>query len=143
MYRSSQRTGFLDLPDFEVYTNEELLRVEETITVTEWFDFVLQNSWVGGVTNRANPGFCSDGMGFVYLRGSMQSGTTSGGTTVATLPPDLRPNFELELPFAYVGGGSYKRGTYIINPDGTIDIYNVSGANPVLSMDSIQFRIGQ
>lgn len=145
---------FRNLPDFNTLPElreelEDILReIAEGQSVSDWYDFTLQNSWVsakgggGHLDASANPGYCSTGSGFVWLRGGLSDGTKTNGTTIATLPDELWPNHELALRLLYNDSG-HGHASLHITTSGELQIYGVSGSDPEISLDGISFRIGQ
>ena len=93
-----------------------------------WFNLKLENSWVQTSTIEARlPTFSKDIFGWVHIRGVISSGTTTDGTTIATIPHlEYRPEV-VEIITMVEDAGSGNAHLHI-NPDGTLDIYGVTGS---------------
>lgn len=122
---------------------EELREIELALQISDWYDFTMQNSWTGGVSGYAEPGYSSDGGERVYLRGSTGGGTKTAGTTICTLPEELWPMHELVFPLPYRDSSVPAHGELHITAGGALQIYGVSGIAPILSLDGVIFRVGQ
>lgn len=107
------------------------------ITPEAWTTPTLQNSWVAysGGFNAAQ--YSKTGTGWVYLRGLIRDGTTTGGTLLFTLPTGYRPINE--MLFSVANSSGYSR----VNIRSTGDvIVAVCPGNDWQSLDSISFRLG-
>lgn len=56
-----------------------------------WTGLSLNNGWVVFNTSNASPAYIKASDGIVTLKGLIKSGTTTNGTTLATLPASFRP----------------------------------------------------
>jgi hypothetical protein len=110
-----------------------------------WFDWIstpkstapltLSNSWVAGSWGIT---FYKEN-GVVRLSGRLSNGTTTAGTTVATLPAGFRPAFDIFFVVA-CGAGASSTGVVTISTAGVITIVNVAN-NTYLDLGSISFPI--
>lgn len=78
----------------------------ENVTPTEWRDLTLLNSWaVWTTTSGWSPSArCRREGNVVYLRGMIDSGTTTAGTVILVLPDEYRPEHSIMLPVVASGG---------------------------------------
>ena len=94
-----------------------------------WTNFSLQNGWVVIASRRAA---YRKVLGMVQIEFGVNTGTSTDGTLLATLPVGLRPAFQLALPV--VSGPNTTPSTTISGPrvivgtDGTIVCQNCSTA---------------
>ena len=96
----------------------------------------LVNSWVAYGGTFDIPGYLKDSLGFVHMRGTMKSGTTSAGTTLFTLPAGFRPESDTYLPAVSASAGN--SGSIQIQSNGTVAI--ISGVNTFFSIGHIVFK---
>lgn len=98
----------------------------------------FQNSWanVGG-SNDETLGYRLEGNRKLHLKGYIDSGTTTDGTVIFTLPSDYRPIKEIRTPTSYTQGGAEHFCEVEILTNGDVTIYGVSGGAPALSLHTI------
>jgi hypothetical protein len=106
-----------------------------TTQTTAWTNLTLQNSWVNSGGTYPNASYRLNAMGEVELRGSIKSGLTTSGTTIATLPAGFRPTHDRNYVVYSTDGTNYLLATIQITSAGVIRIF--SGGNAILSLDSI------
>lgn len=82
------------------------------------------NSWTSSTTL-----FSVDAAGRVHLSGLATAGTKADGTTIYTLPVNLRPS--LNLSFATITDVGSETARVDVNADGTVKIYQISTATTV------------
>lgn len=87
-----------------VGTSDTQTLTNKTLTQESWSAPTLLNSWANAGAPFANAGYMKDSMGFVHLRGIISGGTTTGGTTIFTLPANYRPTATLAFPVSVAGG---------------------------------------
>ena len=56
----------------------------------EWYDMVLENSWVAYSSSFSTPSYAKDDNGFVYLKGLVKNGS-SQAADITSLPAGYRP----------------------------------------------------
>ena len=102
-----------------------------------WTALTMQNGWVSfGAPNSALQ-YTKASDNIVQLRGMIKSGTTTAGTTVATLPAGARPKQRIIL--AVPNNGAHAR--IDIHPTGIITITGTS--NAWASFDNVSFLAEQ
>lgn len=95
-------------------------------------------SWVDFGTPTPTIGAAIDDQGFVQCRGSLKSGTTTPGTTIAALPSGMRPASTQYFLLPTTTGTPCQ-----VSVDSTGAIVVVSGADATrTSLDAIRFRAG-
>lgn len=90
---------------------------------TPLLTLTLANSWVAYDPNWQEPVYWKDAEGWVTVQGSMSSGTTTPGTTIATLPVGYRPS-KVSGPYLSYGasiGAIYVSSTGDIVINSTLD----------------------
>ncbi len=103
-----------------------------------WHNLTLQNGWAAAGGSFHTPSFRNMGDGTVLLRGSMAGGTTTTGTTVATLPTAYRP--DLQTFFTTNGNGPGATFAITILPTGAINISQALGSTS-LTLDGVRFPL--
>lgn len=102
---------------------------------TGWTSLPLQNGWVwyssAGIFS--TPAYIKAADGIVSLKGLIMSGTTTAGTTIATLPAGYRPSSR--LIFEVVNNSAASRVD--VYPTGQVIIQ--TGGNVWLALDNISF----
>ena len=98
---------------------------DNDLTSTAWTAMTLQNSWTVYSGNRA---VYRKVFGRIEVWLSIVAGTLTDGTIVATLPAGYRPPYEVGFIGLRTGGSSSSPGTLVIGTDGTMKIYNMTGA---------------
>jgi len=84
---------------------------------TDWVAPTLLNSWVDAGGSLAVAGYRLKG-GIVYGKGTVDTGTATGGTVIYTLPEGYRPEEDLE--FVNISNGAV--GQFDIQSDGDVVI---------------------
>ena len=94
-------TGNTTIANIETAINNGDLDAKANISQPSWTSPTLVNSWVnnGGTTDTV--GYMKDTLGFVHLKGTIKSGTT---TTVLTLPVGYRPLLDKNICMATNSG---------------------------------------
>ena len=72
----------------------------------------------------------------VQLRGVIDGGTTTSGTTIATLPSGFRPPAEDLFPIA--GSGDIGGGYILVKSNGVMEVWGIS-ANGALGLSGVRF----
>lgn len=90
------------------------------------------NSWVAYAAGEQVPGFWRDPFGWVYLRGTLKSGTLN--TTAFTLPPGFRPLLNESFPAVANSAFAYCS----VNASGAVT--PVNGSNVWFSLAGISFK---
>jgi hypothetical protein len=100
-----------------------------------WCDLTLQNSWAwyNSTGIFATPQYTKAADGVVTLKGLIRSGSTTGGSIIATLPAGYRPSATLLEEVASNGAS----GRIDINSSGNILFQ--TGSNVWLSLDGVNF----
>lgn len=119
------------------FLDEELSRLEATLSAPKFIAPTLLNSWVNYGAGWAVAGFYMDGLGRVHLKGLVKSGTTTAGTTIFTLPKGYRP--AESLVFVIVSNDLV--GRVDVYPNGNVAI--VVGSATWLSFNGISFAAEQ
>jgi hypothetical protein len=102
-----------------------------------WIAPTLLNGWVNFGGNTQNISYFKDEFGFVHIRGSIKSGTTTNFTKIFDLPVGYRPLKEVAIPIA-LDGPAY--GSVVIDTNGGVLLY---GSNAVFtSLTGISFKVG-
>ena len=119
-----------------------------TVTATQiktlrWHALTLENGWTAFTgPYAATPAYAKDAFGFVHLRGTVD-GSAKTTNVIANLPPGFRP----PSTHAWVPASS-TTGIFdpqlvnldILNSDGSIAIYNGTGANDhFVSLEGVEF----
>lgn len=93
-----------------------------------------QPAFAGTWTASSNkPRFFKDPHSVIHLEGAVNGGVS--GTTIFTLPPGYRPNYQGLFPVRVTGPAT---GTIIVNTDGTV--VHESGAVTLVALDGIVFK---
>lgn len=96
----------------------------------------LGNSWVNFGGSYATAAYYKDGLGRVYLRGTIKDGSIPG--VVFTLPAGYRP--AAQLRFGVMSHGAFGRVDVYANGDVEV---NLPSTNSSLSLDQVHFRAEQ
>lgn len=100
-----------------------------------WVDLTPQSGWTN-VTN-APIGYWVEPDGTVNLRGRLSAGTKTDGTTIFTVPAALRPEYDIRLTIPH-DDKNVAQGL-LSATDGTMKIYNVTGAAATLFFTGIYY----
>jgi hypothetical protein len=101
-----------------------------------WIEPTLLNGWVNFGGDTPNIAYFKDEFGFVHIRGSIKSGTTTNFTKIFDLPVGYRPLKEVAIPIA-LDGPAY--GSVVFATNGGVLLY---GSNAVFtSLSGISFRV--
>ena len=98
----------------------------------------LLNSWVAYSSSYDQPTFSKSIDGYVVLSGAIASGTTTGGTTLFTLPTGFTPPYNGRYSCFSENGSSQVLSNVEIDTNGNVLIE--SGANTLFSLSGITFR---
>jgi len=121
--------------------NDNFTTIENALAHGTWVSLTLNAQWgsyntLNAVTEYYEPEYRIDGLGFVHMRGVVQS--TASGNIIATLPVGFRPFRTLAL-VAFTSDTS--KAMYIY-PDGQIEVLNTSGGR-IISFDGVSFEAEQ
>ncbi|MBC7868583.1 hypothetical protein H7X69_00165 [Candidatus Saccharibacteria bacterium] len=103
-----------------------------------WTTPVLQNGWVA-FPGWSTPRYTKSADGMVVVKGLIQSGTTTSGTVLTTLPPGYRPNERLLMGIS----SQNVFGRVDVLPSGEIIAVVIPIANGWISLDSVAFMAEQ
>jgi hypothetical protein len=87
---------------------------------SQWFDMTLQNGWLNYGNPHSVAGFRKDDNGVVHVRGLIKTGTTTSGTTIATLPDGFRPTGTRNKSVNSTNGSTGSPGRVSISSAGDI-----------------------
>jgi hypothetical protein len=102
-----------------------------------WINAVLQNGWKN-TAGFATAQYMKDELGFVHIKGVVDSGTTTAGTVILTLPAGYRPKEKNIFSVPTYSGTSDTHGRIDVWSDGTVAIY--TGGSGYLSLSVPPFR---
>jgi hypothetical protein len=102
-----------------------------------WIAPTLLNGWVNFGSGNIEASFYKDEFGVVHLSGLIKSGTTTGGTTLFTLPIGYRPPLSINFITADVDGFA----RLFITNTGVVGI-DANVSNIYLSLNQISFKVG-
>ncbi|SDT26341.1 hypothetical protein SAMN05444162_3599 [Paenibacillaceae bacterium GAS479] len=105
----------------------------------QWINATLLNGWVPYTDLSAQYLKSSDGL--VYMRGLIQDGTATFGTTILRLPAGFRPGRTLVISTTANNGTEYRPAVLNLFTDGRL-IIDTAGSK-VLNLDGIVFRAEQ
>jgi hypothetical protein len=100
-----------------------------------WINLTLQNSWLNYGASYGKARYRTNNNGEVEIKGSIKSGTTTVGTTIATLPSGYRPPSDMTFVVVSSTGASDVLSRVTIRTNGIIEYQ--SGSNVMFSLDSI------
>jgi hypothetical protein len=113
-----------------------------------WIAPTLLNGWTvySDVNGTYNVGYMKDSLGFVHIKGTIKGGTTTGGTTLFTLPSGYRPSQPATFPT--ISNSNSSGFTAVLNnvsikPTGEVYLPNPGSGNVWLALDGITFRAEQ
>lgn len=114
-----------------------------TKTQEAWTAPTLVNSWVPTTNvNYESPGYMKDQMGFVHLKGTIESGITTTGTTIFTLPVGYRPAKYVAFPaISSADGSSFTVFRITIRSNGEVVIGSSGVGSNVMHLDGITFLV--
>lgn len=104
-----------------------------------WTTLSLNNSWTAYGSPYQTPIYRKQVDGVVQLFGLIAPGTTTAGTTVATLPVGYRP--ASDHIFKTSGGASTAFADLYVKSNGTITIQNTGGTITWLSLSGVRFPV--
>lgn len=110
-----------------------------TSALPAWSNLTLSAGWVNldsGSNTLAQ--YRKDAQGRVWVRGTIKNGTTTDGTTIATLPAGYTPASIHRFVVSNSLGSGGAAAKIIVNADGTMTIRGVVTATD-LSLDAINF----
>lgn len=96
----------------------------------------FSNRWSNFDVNWSQAQAVLDESGYVQVSGLIASGTTTAGTTMATLPAGMRPAKIMLFPVVYASG---TLGVARVSPDGTIKAETAANST-YTSLDAIKFK---
>jgi hypothetical protein len=99
-----------------------------------WKDLTLENSWVNYGSGFATAQYYQDIFGRVWVKGVIKNGTTTAGTTIATLPAGFLPPEAIIFPGVISGATAC---AITVNTNGTI---TGNGMHATYTAFSISFR---
>lgn len=108
-------------------------------TTETWTAPTLSNGWTPWGTPHATPVFHKAIDGTVQMQGLIKPGTTTAGTTVATLPVGYRPA-DTHVVRSSAGAAGASADLYIANT-GAISINNAAGTVQWLSFANVRFAL--
>lgn len=120
-----------------------LNRIFEWLIGEDWHEIgasgepAFQNSWANEGSAGNETAAFKYRAGMLFFKGYIDSGTTTDGTVVFTLPEGRRPNSTIRVSGMFVNGSSEISYQLEIQTDGDVAIYGVSGATPILSLHAI------
>lgn len=142
MSRKSRRYSKAEMPgdeeSFVEYVDQELDKIENAMLsqiADTWFEVgdtgevQFQNSWANsGITDTESLAFRLHGEDHLELKGNIDSGTTTDGTVIFTLPEEFRPAKIISIPAIQhlTTGGHSSLAEIEININGDVKIYNLS-----------------
>lgn len=112
-----------------------------TLTVGIWGSFAYQNGWRDySATTYAGGQYTKTSAGLVTLRGLVAGGTANWDTTIATLPPEYRPqNRMIFYVGSYDTSANRSSGFARVDVLSNGDVRFMNGTNTWVSLDSIRF----
>lgn len=98
-----------------------------------WQTPTLLNSWVN-FPGLVPAGYRKDpATGLLYIRGTIENGTTSTSTALFNLPVGYRPTYRHDIAFLYVAAAVEYLGRIIVYPNGDVTLgVALTGADPTL-----------
>lgn len=121
--------------------------VSNSATTTQigvWYPLTLQNSWVngGGVNFISGIQAMKTADGFVHLRGHVEGGTSTAGTTIAgPLPVGMRPTTLAIRIMPFVSNaGTWRDELCNVDADGNIKIAVDFAGNTTAMFDGLSFH---
>lgn len=100
----------------------------------DWIEPTLLNGWLNRGGTEEIVGYIKDDFGFVHIKGTIDSGIDTAGTTIFQLPIGYRPRKILSIPIT----SNSAFGDIKITETGLL-IINI-GSNVILSLNGISFR---
>lgn len=120
------------------YAINELYQPEAWHEIGATGEPAFQNSWANeGTATNETAAFRKTPQNILSLKGYIDSGTTSDGTVLFTLPAAYRPRKTVRRAGMFISGGTENSFQIIITTNGNVAVYGVTGATPALSLHTM------
>lgn len=107
-----------------------------------WLDIKLQAGWTEHVSaENYLPQYIKDRMGFVHLRGIIDGGTITDGTTIGLIAEGFRP--EKRTLFSVSADNAYARIDILPGGEIVLEHTKIGGGGGYLSLDGVTYRAYQ